>query len=276
MPIIEGFSHIVLPVADLDRSEKFYHEVFGLEILGRNMVAEGEPNALLKSDCRQMVVLVQVPEEELRIEREGANSTHHAWLLKTPEEYKQVEKRLAGMGFDVTDYRAAFRSAGQFSVDLVDPDGHRWQIQAQGPEATDVRVEKAGVINCGSAEGFAIGDVKLFEEQKFFLLRVGEGFLALSQWCTHMNGLVEWRDYFYDFYCPKHGATFERNGRAASPIMKLPPLRLHPVSINDAGEVEVDTDRVILRRDFDAMQIVPPQCGARLQVEDLKFVREVT
>jgi len=58
MTVIEGFSHIVLSVTDLDRSEKFHHEVFRLEIMGRNLVAEREPNALLKSDCRQMVVLV--------------------------------------------------------------------------------------------------------------------------------------------------------------------------------------------------------------------------
>ena len=59
MALYEGFSHLVLPVADLDRSEKFYRDVFGLDLVGRNLVAESEPNSLLKSDCRQMVVLVQ-------------------------------------------------------------------------------------------------------------------------------------------------------------------------------------------------------------------------
>ncbi len=275
MPLCEGFSHLVLTVSDLDRSEKFYQDVFGLEAVGRDLVAEEGPNSLLKSDCRQMVVLVQVPKEQVRIEREGANSTHHAWLVKTPAEYKAIEKRLASMGFDVNDYRAAFRAAGQYSVDLVDPDGHRWQIQTQGPEATDVRVEKAGVVNCGAADQYEIGTVKLYEKEKFFLLRVADGFLALSQWCTHQNGLVKWRGYFYDFYCPKHGAVFERTGDCASSTMKLPPLRLHPVRVTEAGEVEVDTDRVILRRGHDAAQVVPPVCGAALQVEKLKFVKEV-
>ena len=274
MALCEGFSHLVLPVTDLDRSEKFYQEVFGLDLVGRNLTAESTPNSLLKTDCRQMIILVQVP--EVQIEREGANSTHHAWLLKTPEEYKACVARLATLGFEVEDYRAAFRSAGQFSVDLVDPDGHRFQIQTQGPEATDIRVTKAGVVNCGPADAFKVGAVKLFKEEKFFLMRLKDGFIALSQWCTHLNGLVEWREYFYDFYCPKHGAVFSRNGDAESVVMDLPPLRLHPVTINNAGEVEVDTDRVVVRRSHSNEQVVPPVCGATLCVEKLKYAREVS
>ena len=275
MAACEGFSHLVLPVADLERSEKFYREVFGLEPLGRNLVAEREPNAILKSDCRQLVVLVEQPAREVRIEREGANSTHHAWLVNTPEEYQAVRKRLEDMGFDIADYRAAFRAAGEYSIDLVDPDGHRWQIQAQGPEATDIRITKAGVVNCGAMTDYEIGAVKLYEKERFFLLRTRTGFLALSQWCTHRNGLVKWRPYFHDFHCFKHGATFSRMGKAVSPIMRLPPLRLHPVSVNDRGEVEVDTDRVVLRRDYDPAQVLPPMCGSRLELDKLKFTKEV-
>jgi len=273
--VCEGLSHLVLPVANIDRSEKFYRDVFGLEPLGRDLVAEAKPNAVLKSDCRQMIILVQVPADELAIQRSGANSTHHAWLVNTPAEYNAVTERLKRMGFDIADYRADFRAAGQYSVDLVDPDGHRWQIQAQGPEATDIRIERAGIIDCGSAEQYDVGDVKLFAEHKFFLLRVQDGFLAFSQWCTHQNGLVKWRGYFYDFYCPKHGATFNRMGKSTSPLMHLPPLRLHPVEITEAGTVAVDTNRVILRRDYDPEQIVPLVCGARLEAKHLKNVREM-
>ena len=274
MALCEGFSHLVLPVSDLDRSEKFYQEVFGLDLVGRNLTAEAKPNSLLKTDSRQMIILVQVP--EVAIEREGANSTHHAWLLKTPEEYKVCVKRLESLGFDIEDYRAAFRAAGQYSVDLVDPDGHRFQVQTQGPEATDVRIEKAGVINCGRADDYEIGAVKLFKDQRFYLLRLKEGFIALSQWCTHQNGLVQWRGYFYDFYCNKHGAVFNRRGEAESVVMDLPPMRLHPVAVTGNGEVEVDTDRVILRRAYDSQQAVPPVCGAALCVEKLRMAKEVS
>jgi lactoylglutathione lyase len=273
MALCEGFSHLVLPVSDLDRSEAFYRDVFGLELIGRNLVAEAQPNSLLKSDCRQMVVLVQ--SDNVAIEREGANSTHHAWLLKTPAEYHACIERLKERGFDISDYRAAFRAAGQYSSDLVDPDGHRFQIQTQGPEATDVRIEKKGVVNCGPIDGYEVGTVKLFKDQKFFLLRLKEGFLALSQWCTHQNGLVQWRDNFYDFYCMKHGAVYSRRGEAESVIMDLPPLRLHPVTINSNSEVEVDTDRVVLRRDYTPDQVVPAMCGATLCVDKLKFAKEM-
>jgi catechol 2,3-dioxygenase-like lactoylglutathione lyase family enzyme/nitrite reductase/ring-hydroxylating ferredoxin subunit len=273
LALYEGFSHLVLPVSDLDRSEKFYQEVFGLELVGRNLVAEAQPNALLKSDCRQMVVLVQA--DAVKTEREGANSTHHAWLLRTPAEYQACIAKLKTMGFEVEDYRAAFRAAGQYSVDLVDPDGHRFQIQTLGPEATEIRMAKKGIVRCGPVESHAIGSVTLHKEEQFFLLRLEQGFLAISQWCTHQNGLVAWRGNFYDFYCDKHGAVFNRTGDPASAIMDLPPLRLHPLRIDAAGEVEVDTDRVVLRRGFTPDQLVPAEPGAALAVAKLKSAREV-
>lgn len=52
MALCDGFSPIVLSASDLARSEKFYADVFGLENQGRNLVAEREPNAMMKSDCR--------------------------------------------------------------------------------------------------------------------------------------------------------------------------------------------------------------------------------
>jgi hypothetical protein len=48
------------------------------------------------------------------------------------------------------------------------------------------------------------------------------------------------------------------------------------VTINAAGEVEVDTDRVVVRRSHNNEQVVPPICGATLCVEKLKYAREVS
>src|SRR5687768_1223879 len=55
-----GFSHLVLEVADLDRSEAFYREVVGLDVLGRGLMAEPGPHSLLRMNTGQLLVLVQV------------------------------------------------------------------------------------------------------------------------------------------------------------------------------------------------------------------------
>ena len=40
MALVEGFSHLVIQVTDLDRSEKFYEDVLGLDPVGRDLVSE--------------------------------------------------------------------------------------------------------------------------------------------------------------------------------------------------------------------------------------------
>jgi catechol 2,3-dioxygenase-like lactoylglutathione lyase family enzyme len=64
MALIDGFSHLVVHVSDLDRSEKFYQEVLALDVVGRDLVNEEGPNSLLKTNTGQMVLLVQVPRVE--------------------------------------------------------------------------------------------------------------------------------------------------------------------------------------------------------------------
>jgi catechol 2,3-dioxygenase-like lactoylglutathione lyase family enzyme len=48
MALVDGFSHLVVQVTDLNRSEKFYREVLGLHLVGRDLVNEEGPNLLLK------------------------------------------------------------------------------------------------------------------------------------------------------------------------------------------------------------------------------------
>ena len=60
MALVDSFSHLVVQVTDLDRSEKFYQEVLGLDLVGRDLLNEEGPNSLLKMNTGQMIVLVQV------------------------------------------------------------------------------------------------------------------------------------------------------------------------------------------------------------------------
>lgn len=270
MALVDGFSHMVVHVTDLERSEKFYREVFGLDLIGRDLVNDEGPNVLLGTNTRQRLLLVEVP--EVTAIRPNSSSIHHAWLL-TIEEYRRAQERLRAMGFDIDDSRAQFRAMGENSMDVFDPDGHRYQIQAYAPEATAIINEGVGLVTCGSIEAFPVGTVKPFVRGKFVLVRLEEGFLALSRWCTHMNGIIAWKREHWHFHCPMHGAMFNRKGEPLPCSQRGPILRLHPVSITAAGDVVVDPDIVLLRERFDPEQVVPAEPGARLDLARLSTAR---
>ncbi|MCZ6495681.1 MAG: VOC family protein [Alphaproteobacteria bacterium] len=264
MGIIDGFSHLVIHVTDLDRSEAFYRDVIGLDVIGRDLVNDQGPNLLLAMNSRQRVLLVEVP--EVVAIRPNSSTIHHAWLL-TMEEFDRTRARLKKMGYEVSDSRAQFRAMGEHSMDLFDPDGHRYQIQAYAPEATAVLCDNTGPINCGHLDDFPVGTVKSFVKGKFFLVRLDDGFIALSRWCTHLNGLLSWKKEHWEFYCPMHGARFDRRGMPR-PLSHTPiPLRVHPVTITPDGEVMVDPDTAISRDGFSADHVVAPEPGAHLATE---------
>ena len=189
--IIDGFSHMVIHVTDLDRSEKFYVDAFGLEIVGRDLVIDDGPTSLLAMNTRQRILLVEVP--EVTPIRPNSSTIHHAWLM-TIDELNRCRERVENMGFDTTDSRAQFRAMGEYSMDVFDPDGHRYQVQAYAPESTAIICENTGPITCGNLDDFPVGTVKPFVKGKFFLVRLEDGFLALSRWCTHLNGMLAWKN----------------------------------------------------------------------------------
>jgi catechol 2,3-dioxygenase-like lactoylglutathione lyase family enzyme len=256
-------------VTDLDRSEKFYQEVLGLDSVGRDLVNEQGPNALLKTNTGQMVLLVQVPEVEPF--RPNSNSIHHAWLL-TVEQYRRAQDRLRAFGHNIEDSREEFRAMDERSMDIYDPDGHRYQIQAHGPEATKIIRPSAGEVNCGKIDDFEAGSVTPFNKEMFFLVRLNEGFLALSSWCTHRNGKLRWEKEHWRFYCPFHSATYNRRGEFTGHLENVGPLRLHPVTIAADGSVIVDTAEILTRKDHSANHVVNAICGARFCAADVERV----
>lgn len=254
MSLVDGFSHLVVHVTDLDRSEQFYQEVFGLDLIGRNLVSDEGENSLLAMNTRQRILLVKVP--KVVPFRPNSSSIHHAWLLN-PDQFDRAKARLETMGFDIGDSRQEFRAMGERSIDVFDPDGHRYQVQSYGPEAKQVIVENVGEIACGNIADYPVGTVKAFVKGKFFLVRFESGFLAVSRWCTHMNGLLTWKKEHWQFYCPMHGAAYNRKGECVTYGRDLPPLRLHPVTIAADGAITVRPDETITRDTFDASQLTP-------------------
>lgn len=262
MAAIEGLSHLTLHVTDLARSEAFYGDILGLDPLGRDLVNEDGANSLFRAATGHLVLLVQVP-GPVEPFRGKTTSIHHAWYM-TPEHHAAAVARLRARGMPVGDTREAMRAMGQKSFDVYDPDGHRYQIQTVGPEAYTILKPEIGKIDCGNIADYKPGEVRLFNEGKLYLVRSAEGFAALSRWCTHMNGLLQWKQNHWHFYCPYHKATFDRAGVSNShhPFNTLAPMRLHPLAIKVDGGIEVDTDVLLIRKKAAALDVVPAQPGA--------------
>lgn len=249
-----GFSHMVLEVGNLDRSEDWYRDVIGLDLLGRGLMAEERPHSLLKMNTGQLLILVEVDSPQPT--RPNSASIHHAFWL-TMDQYRTAQTRYAAAGYDIGDERAAFRAKGEYSMDLWDPDGHHWQIQAEGPEATELLKPGVGVVECGPVDRFPVGSVTPFGEGNFFLMHDAAGFLALSRWCTHRNGLLAYQREHWRFFCNFHGATFGNDGCYTGHVQDILPLRSNPVTISSEGVIFVDTDVVIERCQDDPASYTP-------------------
>ncbi|HZT09346.1 MAG TPA: VOC family protein [Chloroflexota bacterium] len=257
--VVERFSHLVLETSDLDRSEAWYRDIIGLDVLGRNLTNEERPHSVLRMNTGQLLILVE--RESVVVPRPGSVGLHHGFIL-TPSQMRRAMDRLRDLGIEMLCDREITR--GDYSIELYDPDGHHVQIETLDPvQATEVIFPGVGVVDCGPVDSYQVGDVKLFKDGEFFLVRVPEGFLALSRWCRHFNGRVIWRQEHWHFYCPFHHATYDRCGaptvltRWSGRFRNLPALRLNPISFSADGHVLVDTDRVIDRATYEPAQASP-------------------
>ncbi|MPZ13034.1 MAG: Rieske 2Fe-2S domain-containing protein [Chloroflexi bacterium] len=251
---IERFSHLVLGVTDLVRSEAFYRDVLGLDLLGRDLVGERAPHSVVQMNTGQLIILVLTDQ----VWSPGRSGVHHGFMV-TPNQYRLLYERLHELGYPVEDDREMYRAHGQYSIDVVDPDGHRFQIQCYGPEGKQI-MPGAGVVDCGAISQFKVGDVRPFKSGNFHLVRLHEGFLAVSKWCTHFNGIVIYQKAHWHFHCPFHGATYDRRGVPAPypGNSACGPLRLHPITFTDDGRILVDTDETITREGYDPSQVSNP------------------
>jgi Rieske Fe-S protein len=253
---IEALSHIVIGVRDVERSEDWYTNFLQLDLLGRDLTAEQRPHTVLCTNGGELVILVQ--DENPVPLRPGIMGMHHSFAL-TPNQYRRMVQRARDYGYQLVNLRAVRMAHGEYEVTIPDPDGHSVEVTTTGPEASEILRSDAGVVDCGPASAFRVGDVKLFVEGNFFVVRLKDGFLAMSQWCTHRNGLLAYQKTHWQFLCPFHQATYNcRGGTTGGPATM--PLRLHEITFSPAGHLMVNTDEVITREHFDPLQAVqPPQ-----------------
>jgi cytochrome b6-f complex iron-sulfur subunit len=95
----------------------------------------------------------------------------------------------------------------------------------------------------GPVEQFAVGSVTHFWKERFLLVRHPNGFLALSQACTHQKCNVDYDAELNVIVCPCHGAQFSLTGTVlAGPAPR--PLDRFATMINN-GQVVVNTSQTL-------------------------------
>jgi catechol-2,3-dioxygenase len=117
-------NHAVLFVADLDRAERFYTTVFGMEVVAREPRADAAFLRLPRSGNHHDLGLFGVgPDAEPRHPR-GVGLYHLAWQLDTIEELAEARRALVEAGA----YTGESSHGATKSVYGADPDGNEFEI----------------------------------------------------------------------------------------------------------------------------------------------------
>jgi cytochrome b6-f complex iron-sulfur subunit len=108
----------------------------------------------------------------------------------------------------------------------------------------NVLYEPSPVVSVGKPEHYPVGTVTLDTRFSIFIVRLQEGFYALSAICTHLGCLSAWKPETGTIACPCHGTAFRRDGAVmAGPAPQpLPWLKLW---LNDDGNLMVDRSTTV-------------------------------
>lgn len=145
----EGFEtgHVGLNVNDLERSKKFYEDVFGFEVRGESTDAD-KKYAMLAHDGKLILTLWQQSAGEFS--RDTAGLHHLSFQVKSVEQIKKTEEKLRARGarmiYDgIVLHSEGARSGGIF---FEDPDGIRLEIYTtEGLE--EYSAPEKGASACG-------------------------------------------------------------------------------------------------------------------------------
>lgn len=110
--------------------------------------------------------------------------------------------------------------------------------------APSVLYEASPIINVGKPEHYPIESVTLDPRYGIFVVRLQEGFYALSAVCTHLGCLSVWKQETGTIACPCHGSSFQRDGSViAGPAPR--PLPWLKMWTTDDGSLMVDRSTTV-------------------------------
>jgi len=95
-------------------------------------------------------------------------------------------------------------------------------------------------VSLGPPDGVGVGSVIASETHRLFVIRLKDGFRALSSVCTHLGCITRYQPDDGVIACPCHGSRFSLDGDVISgPAPR--PLHWLDMAVSDKGLITVDT-----------------------------------
>jgi cytochrome b6-f complex iron-sulfur subunit len=103
----------------------------------------------------------------------------------------------------------------------------------------NVLFEPPTTFRAGNPDLYAMHSVTLLQDQQVYIVRVPDGFYAVSAVCTHLGCVTQWKPDAELIACPCHGSKFKSDGtKIEGPAPR--PLPHFAISLTADGELLVD------------------------------------
>ena len=217
-----------------------HRDVIGLDLLGRDLMAEDRPDAALQLATGQCLVLLRGRPSHAATAEHDLDPPRllpdHGPVPRGPGPLERRRLRHRRQPCGVPRPR-------RFSFDVADPDDHRWQVQAFGPEQHElIKPTPRGGLRACRAVRRRLGTRSARATSS---CSGPGGPLALSRWCQHGEWAARLPARALALRSPRlPRATYTTYGDHTGHLPNVPPLRLNPITLTDDGRVLVDTNVV--------------------------------
>jgi cytochrome b6-f complex iron-sulfur subunit len=103
----------------------------------------------------------------------------------------------------------------------------------------NVLFEPPTTFLAGSPDLYPQNSVTFLQDQQVYIVRVDQGFYAVSAVCTHLGCITQWKPELEQIACPCHGSKFKLDGtKIEGPAPR--PLPHFAITLTADGELQVD------------------------------------
>jgi cytochrome b6-f complex iron-sulfur subunit len=108
----------------------------------------------------------------------------------------------------------------------------------------NVLFEPPATFRAGNPDLYPVNSITFIQNQQVYIVRIPDGFYAVSAVCTHLGCITEWRPDVEQIACPCHGSKFKRDGtKIEGPAPR--PLPHFAISLTPEGELLVDKLQIV-------------------------------